>query len=130
MKGILAVALVAFLSVMGLSGCSSRIAPQINPVPYYTYYPASLPTVTAAAERALPAAGMRFSGTKNLSANTVEVQGFTSSGTAILITLHRVGGAVTKFDARIGLYGHLRDVQEIEYWMGKYVGQSMSQPGS
>ncbi len=130
MKGILAAAVVGFLAVVGLAGCSSTIAPQINPVPYYTYYPASLAAVTAAAVRALPAAGMRFSGTKTLGPNTVEVQGFTSSGTAILITLHRVGGAVTRFDARIGLYGHLREVQEIEYWMGKYVGQSMSAPGN
>jgi hypothetical protein len=113
-----------------LSGCSASFAPQLNPVPYYTYYPASLPVVTNAAERALTASGMRFTGTKAINAQTTEVKGLTANGDAILITLHQVGSAVTKFDARIGLYGHLREVQEIEHWMGQYVGQAISAPSS
>ncbi|AEK59329.1 MULTISPECIES: hypothetical protein [Acidithiobacillus] len=111
-----------------LTGCSSAIAPQINPIPYYTYYPASLAVVTQAAERALPAAGMQFSGVKTVDARTTEVRGYTSSGDAILITLHSEGAAVTKFSAKIGLYGHLREVQEIEHWMGKYVGEAIARP--
>ncbi|MEY2340861.1 hypothetical protein AB4090_01965 [Acidithiobacillus sp. IBUN Pt1247-S3] len=128
-KNVIMMALL--LGVTGsLSACSSTVAPQINPVPYYTYYPASLATVVNATERALPAAGMRFTGTKTVNPQTVELRGFTAGGDAILITLHGVGASVTKFDARIGLYGHLRDVQEIEHWVGQYVGQSMPAPAS
>ncbi|MDD3759237.1 MAG: hypothetical protein PHO57_00220 [Acidithiobacillus sp.] len=113
-----------------LSACSSTVAPQINPVPYYTYYPASLATVVSATERALPAAGMRFTGTKTVNPQTVELRGYTAGGDAILITLHGLGASVTKFDARIGLYGHLRDVQDIEHWVGKYVGGAISAPAN
>ncbi|WP_248884715.1 hypothetical protein [Acidithiobacillus acidisediminis] len=120
-----------WLGVAGLlSACSSTVAPQINPVPYYTYYPASLAMVESATERALPAAGMHFTGSKTVNAQTVELRGYTSGGDAILITLHSVGTSVTKFEARIGLYGHLRDVQDIEHWVGKYVGQAISAPAA
>ncbi|MGC9238133.1 MAG: hypothetical protein ACP5D5_00595 [Acidithiobacillus sp.] len=129
MKNTLAGLLGALFFSAALAGCSSTIAPQINPIPYYTYYPASLAVVTQAAERALPAAGMRFSGVKSVDARTTEVRGYTSSGDAILITLHSEGAAVTKFSAKIGLYGHLREVQEIEHWMGKYVGEAIARPG-
>ncbi len=122
----LAVALVVI--TLGLGGCTATWAPQVNPVPYYTYYPAALGVVTAAAEKALPQAGMRFTGSKQVDPDTTEVRGYDSEGNAILITLHAEGAAVTKFSARIGLYGHLREVEAIEHWMGRYVGQSMARP--
>jgi hypothetical protein len=106
----------------------SQLGPQVNPVPYYTYYPASLGVVAAAAEKALPQAGMQFTGSKQVSPDTVEVHGYDSEGNAILITLRTKGAAVTKFSARIGLYGHLREVEEIEHWMGQYVGQAIARP--
>lgn len=113
---------------LGLSGCTASWAPQVNPVPYYTYYPASLSVVTAATEKALPQAGMQFTGSKQISPDTVEVHGYDSESNAILITLRTKGAAVTKFSARIGLYGHLREVEEIEHWIGQYVGQAIARP--
>ena len=121
-------ATVSVVLALGLSGCTASWAPQVNPVPYYTYYPASLAVVTAAAEKALPQAGMQFTGAKQLSPTTVEVHGYDSEGNAVLINLTSKGAAVTKFSARIGLYGHLQEVQQIEHWMGRYVGQAISKP--
>lgn len=119
-------AAVAVVLMLALSGCTASWAPQINPVPYYTYYPASLSVVTAAAEKALPQAGMQFTGSKQISPSTVEIHGFDSDGNAILITLTAKGAAVTKFSAKIGLYGHLQEVQQIEHWVGRSVGQAIS----
>jgi hypothetical protein len=124
----LRLAVASLVLALGLSGCTASWAPQVNPVPYYTFYPASLSVVTAAAEKALPQAGMRFTGSKQISPDTVEVHGYDPEGNAILITLQTKGAAVTKFSARIGLYGHLREVEEIEHWMGQYVGQAIARP--
>ncbi len=121
-------AVMSMVLVLGLSGCTASWAPQVNPVPYYTYYPASLTLVTAAAEKALPQAGMQFTGTKQISPTIAEVHGYDSEGNAILLTLTSKGASVTKFSARIGLYGHLQEVQEIEHWMGRYVGQAINKP--
>ncbi|MCE5393163.1 MAG: DUF3568 family protein [Acidithiobacillus sp.] len=116
--------------ILTLAGCSSTLAPKLNPIPYYTYYPASLPIVTNAAERAMAKVGMRVTATKSIDPQTTEIQGFTASGDAVLITLHQLGASVTKFEARIGLVGHLREVQEVEHWMGQYVGQAIATPNS
>ncbi len=117
---------LAFSAVLALSGCAATVAPQLNPIPYYTYYPASLSVVTQAAQQALPQAGMHLAGVKQISPDTVEVHGFDPEGNAILITLHAESAAVTRFTARIGLIGHLKEVEEIEHWMGKDVGKAIS----